>query len=390
MNSEVTVPADGRLKPIRTPEEHRAALTEIDRLFGSAPGTPEGDRLEVLAILIADYERKNHPMTAPDPITFLSVAMDAQGRSQADLARLLGSRSRASEVLNRRRHLTAEMIARLVNEWKLPAAILSAPYAVTGGVRRAVMRGAAAVAVLAMVLTAGTGLTLWAYSRDLPSAADLASYTPADLAITDAGGQIVKLRRFAPLSAIPAHVVKAFLAAEDQDYYAHSGYSLAAMVRAAMQNLAQAGQGKKPAGAATITQQLAKNLYFADQPPSLARKAKEVVLAWRIEQALPKSRILELYLNEIYFGGKVWGIVAAAQHYFGKEPADLSVAEAAYLAALPKAPNQYRLDVAANIGRATERRNWVLARMADDGLITATAAEFARQEALTGNAALSR
>jgi penicillin-binding protein 1A len=112
---------------------------------------------------------------------------------------------------------------------------------------------------------------------------------------------------------------------------------------------------------------------------------KEIILARRIEAALDKNRILELYLNQIYFGGYAYGIAAAAEQYFGKTPADLSVAEAAYLAALPKAPNHYRLDLPHNRERAKERRDWVLTRMADDGLITVSAAHYARLEPLTRN-----
>jgi penicillin-binding protein 1A len=111
---------------------------------------------------------------------------------------------------------------------------------------------------------------------------------------------------------------------------------------------------------------------------------KEIILARRMEASLSKERILELYLNQIYFGGSAWGIAAAAEHYFGKRPADLGVAEAAYLASLPKAPNAYRLDQPDNRNRAWVRRNWVLARMADDGLITAAAASFAQKEPLGG------
>jgi penicillin-binding protein 1A len=176
-------------------------------------------------------------------------------------------------------------------------------------------------------------------------------------------------------------VVLAFLAAEDQDYYGHHGYSIAGILRASIHN-ARNPRAAKLEGGATISQQLAKNLFLAGQEPSLARKVKEIVLSRRIEAALSKDRILELYLNQIYFGGAAWGIAAASEQYFGKEPLELSIAEAAYLAALPKAPNNYRLDVADNLERAKERRDWVLARMADDGLITAAAAQVAQAEQL--------
>jgi penicillin-binding protein 1A len=381
MNSQANAP----LKPIRTEDDHRAALAEIDALFGAEPGTPEADRLAVLCILVSDYERKVHPIAPPDPVDFLALSMQAQGRSQADLAQVLGSRSRASEVLARRRQLSADMIARLSEAWALPREPLSAAYRVTGGVKRAAMRSAAALGIVLALGAFSVGGVFWSYGRNLLDGSDLVRYTPPDIERYGPNGQLAEYRRFVPLSQIPQHVVKAFLAAEDQDYYAHSGYSPLAMLRAAFQNALEIGQGRKPHGAATITQQLAKNLLLPGQPPSIDRKIKEIILASRIEAGLDKDRILELYLNQIYFGGHAYGIAAAARQYFGKTPAELSVAEAAYLAALPKAPNHYRLDVPTNQERAKERRDWVLDRMADDGLITVSAARLARAEPLIRN-----
>ncbi len=373
--------ANDAVKPVRTAEEHSAALDEIARLSGAAPGTPEADRLEVLVILVADYERKHHPLPAPDPVELLDFAMKAQGRTQTDLAQLLGSRSRASEVLARRRHLSADMVDKLARAWRLPAALLSAPYAVRGGMRRTAARGAVALLIVLVLGTAAIGGVIWSYGRDLPDTSTIASYTPSDITRFGPDGRLTVFRKFTPLSAIPPHVVNAFLAAEDRDYYAHDGYSPAAILRAMVYN-ARRKRGSKPSGASTITQQLAKNLFLAGQPPSLERKIKEILLARRIEAALTKDRILELYLNQIYFGGAARGIAAAAEQYFGKTPADLSVAEAAYLAALPKAPDNYRMDRPANLERAKERRDWVLGRMATDGLITTTAAQFAQAKPL--------
>jgi penicillin-binding protein 1A len=172
-------------------------------------------------------------------------------------------------------------------------------------------------------------------------------------------------------------VIKAFLAAEDRDFYAHGGYSKTAMFRAAWRTVSDNRQG-----GATITQQVAKNVMLKEKP-SIGRKVKEIILAQRLEKVLTKDRILEAWLNVIYFGGKEYGIAAASQHYFGKTPGDLSIAEAAYLAGLPRAPNVYRLDVADNRGRAKERRDWVLTRMAADGMISASAAHLASAEPLT-------
>jgi penicillin-binding protein 1A len=370
------------LKPIRTEEEHGSALAEIDRLFGAPPGSDEADRLEVLCVLVADYERKAHALPAPDPVEVLSLAMQMQGRSQADLAEVLGSRSRASEVLNRRRHLSADMIGKLADAWRLPRESLSVPYPVTGGIKRTAMRGAAVLGIVSLLMAATVAGVFWTYGRDVPSTSAIAGYAPPDLKRYGEDGRPVEYRRFVPLASLPPHVVKAFLAAEDQDYFAHGGYSIPAILRAMAGNVTSSG---KWAGASTITQQLAKNVLLTGQTPSVSRKVKEIILARRIEAALDKNRILELYLNQIYFGGYAYGIAAAAEQYFGKTPADLSVAEAAYLAALPKAPNHYRLDLPHNRERAKERRDWVLTRMADDGLITVSAAHYARLEPLTRN-----
>jgi penicillin-binding protein 1A len=373
--------ANDAVKPVRTAGEHLAALDEIARLSGAGPGTPEASRLEVLVILVADYERKHHALPAPDPVELLTFAMKAQGRTQSDLAQVLGSRSRASEVLARRRRLSADMAHKLAKAWNLPAALLSAPYAVSGGVRRAAARGAAALLFVLLLGIPAIGGVIWTYSRDLPDTSAIANYTPPDIIRSGPDGRLTAFRKFIPLAAIPPHVVNAFLAAEDRDYYGHGGYSVSAILRAMVHNV-HGRRGSRPSGASTITQQLAKNLFLAGQPPSLERKIKEILLARRIEAALTKDRILELYLNQIYFGGAARGIVAAAKQYFGKAPAELSVAEAAYLAALPKAPDTYRLDLPGNLERAKERRDWVLERMAGDGLITATAAQFAQAKPL--------
>lgn len=359
------------VKPIRSDDDHRAALAEIDRLLGAAPGSADADRLEVLCVLAADYERRRQTLDAPDPIEYLTFAMRGQGRSQSDLAALLGSRSRASEVLNRRRHLTTEMIGRLVRGWSLAAGPLSAPYDIEGSLKRTVARVTGALAVTAMLAAGAVAATFWAYGRGLATESEIAAL---------ATGVTV------PLAEIPPHVIKAFLAAEDQDYYRHGGYSPAAILRAAADNVLS--PGAKPAGGATITQQLAKNLLLAGEAPSVERKIREIVLARRLEATLSKDRILELYLNRIYFGGPAWGIAAAARQYFGKAVPQLDLAEGAYLAALPKAPNDYRLGDgmpadAQREARARGRRDWVLARMAEAGLITGSAAQMAQREPIT-------
>ncbi len=133
---------------------------------------------------------------------------------------------------------------------------------------------------------------------------------------------------------------QAFISAEDQNFFSHRGVDPVAIIRAGVTDLMQYGQGKRPIGASTITQQVAKNMLLGNEM-SLARKAKEAILALRIEESLSKERILELYLNEIYLGLQSYGVAAAAQAYFNKSLDELTLPEAAFLAALPKAPNNY-------------------------------------------------
>jgi penicillin-binding protein 1A len=356
------------IRPIRTEADHAAALAEIDILFAAAPGSPDADRLEVLAVLVAEYERAHGTEMPAHPIEVLNLAMKAQGRSQAELAELLGSRSRASEVLGRRRQLSASMVEKLAQAWAIPAVLLSAPYAVESRLMR-VLKVSVVVLAITIGLSAAAigGVYAW-YGADLPSSDQIA----ATLA-----GSTADIPGFIPLGKLPPEVIKAFLAAEDEDFYSHGGYSRTAILRATWRTVSDKRQG-----GSTITQQVAKNVLLKE-PASIGRKVKEIILAQRLEKALTKDRILEAWLNVIYFGGKEYGIAAASQHYFGKTPGDLTIAEAAYLAGVPKAPNVYRLDVADNRTRARERRDWVLTRMAADGMITVSAARLASAEPLT-------
>ena len=356
------------IRPIRTEADHAAALAEIDVLFAAAPGSADADRLEVLAVLVAEYERAHGTEMPAHPIEVLNLAMKAQGRTQAELAELLGSRSRASEVLGRRRQLSAAMVEKLAEAWAIPAVLLSAPYSVESRLMRSLKIGVVVLAIAVGLSAVAIGGAYAWYGADLPNSDQIA----ATLA-----GSTANIPGFMPLGELPPEVIKAFLAAEDEDFYAHGGYSRAAILRAAFKNVSNKRQG-----GSTITQQLAKNVLL-NESPSIARKIKEIILAQRLEKVLTKDRILEAWLNLIYFGGNEHGIAAAAQHYFGKTPGDLTIAEAAYLAGLPKAPNVYRLDVADNRARAKERRDWVLARMAADGMITASAARIASAEPLT-------
>ena len=217
------------------------------------------------------------------------------------------------------------------------------------------------------------------FSADLPDVDGLRNYRPPVMSRVFAGdsrllAELATERRiFVPVSAIPAIVKQAFISAEDQNFYSHRGIDPIAIARAAVFDLTHAGQGRRPIGASTITQQVAKNMLL-DGELSFSRKAKEAILATRIEQSLTKDRILELYLNEIYLGQGAYGVAAAAQTYFNKPLDKLTVAEAAFLAALPKAPNN--LNPFKFPDAARSRRDYVLDRLAEDHAITpAQAAE---------------
>ena len=185
-------------------------------------------------------------------------------------------------------------------------------------------------------------------------------------------------RIFVPYTAIPDQVKQAFVSAEDQNFWSHRGVDPVAILRAAVTDLEMMGQGRRPIGASTITQQVAKNMLLGSSDVSLSRKVKEAILAIRIENTLTKERILELYLNEIYLGVGAYGVAAAAQAYFNKPLDQLSLAQAAFLGALPKAPNNYNPFRFPDAAKA--RRDWVLDRMADDHDVTPEQAAAAKAQ----------
>src|SRR6202011_5865452 len=236
--------------------------------------------------------------------------------------------------------------------------------------------------VLAIVGSALVGVTIWHFGRDLPDYQQLAHYQPPISTRVHAGdGRLLaeyatERRVFVPIQAIPKLVINAFLSAEDKNFYNHHGIDPASIVRAAITDVGRLRANRRPVGPSTITQQVAKNMLLSNEI-SIERKVKEILLATRIEAALPKDRILELYLNEIYLGSGAYGVAAAALTYFNKSLDELTLGEAAFLAGLPKAPNRY------NPGRfplaAKARRDWVMERMVEDGV--ATQDEVAQVEA---------
>src|SRR6516164_4299813 len=226
--------------------------------------------------------------------------------------------------------------------------------------------------ILAVAGCGFVGITLWYFGRDLPDYQQLAHYQPSIMTRVQAGdGRLLaeyatERRIFVPIRAIPRPVVNAFLSAEDKNFYSHHGVDPISILRAAITDVSRLRANRRPVGASTITQQVAKNMLLSNEI-SIERKIKEILLATRIEAALPKDRILELYLNEIYLGAGAYGVAAAALTYFDKSLDELALGESAFLAGLPKAPNHYNPKRAQ---AAQARRDWVIDRMLEDGVVT--------------------
>ena len=243
----------------------------------------------------------------------------------------------------------------------------------------------AAGTILFIVGIAGAAGLLWHFSRDLPDYSQLQDYEPAVMTRVHASdgallAEYARERRlYIPIQAVPKLVINAFVAAEDKNFYEHGGIDFSGIARAATVYIQNYGSGRRPQGASTITQQVAKNFLLTNEL-SWSRKIKEALLAMKIERAFSKEKILELYLNEIYLGLGAYGVAAASLLYFDKSVHELTVSEAAYLAALPKAPNNYH--PFRQRERAFERRNYVLDRMAEDRYVTAQDVEKAKKEPL--------
>ncbi|EKF17306.1 penicillin-binding protein 1A [Nitratireductor pacificus] len=228
--------------------------------------------------------------------------------------------------------------------------------------------------VLALLVAAGLAIYVGDLTKDLPDYEVLAKYEPpVTTRVHAADGELMaefarERRLYLPIQAIPDRIKAAFLSAEDKNFYTHPGVDVTGLVRAVVTNVRNVGSGRRPVGASTITQQVAKNfLLTSDQ--TIQRKIKEMILSFRIEQAYSKDRILELYLNEIFFGLGSYGIAGAALTYYDKSVNELTLAEAAYLAALPKGPSNYH--PFRNTERAIERRDWVIDQMVANGYASA-------------------
>ncbi|MCH9808578.1 MAG: penicillin-binding protein 1A [Alphaproteobacteria bacterium] len=250
--------------------------------------------------------------------------------------------------------------------------------------------GFAAAVVLFVVGSAVAGYMLMRASEDLPNYEKLAEYSPPVMTRIHAndGSLIAEYARerriFVPINTVPKVVIAAFLSAEDKRFYEHGGLDFQGIARAVFKLVLDKAQGRRARvqGASTITQQVAKN-FLLTSDRTLDRKLKEAILAIRIERTFSKDKILELYLNEIYFGIGSYGVAAAGLNYFDKELKDLTIEEAAYLAALPKAPNNYH--PRKHTEKALIRRNWIIGQMYQNGYITKEEAEQARAKPIGDN-----
>jgi penicillin-binding protein 1A len=236
------------------------------------------------------------------------------------------------------------------------------------------------------VLGAGAAVGLYFhYSKDLPDYSYLQDYQPPVMTRVHASdgallAEYARERRlYLPIQAVPKLVLNAFVSAEDKNFWEHGGLDLGGIVRAGLLYLQNFGTNRRPQGASTITQQVAKNFLLTNEV-SFQRKIKEALLALKLEKAYSKEKILELYLNEIYLGIGAYGVAAASLLYFDKSVHELTIAEAAYLAALPKGPAL--LHPFRQRDRAVERRNWVIDRMVENGYIKPQDGEKARKEPL--------
>lgn len=253
----------------------------------------------------------------------------------------------------------------------------------------------AGTVVLCLIAVAGFSLAVYAawLFHDLPDAAELADYHPPTATRVYAWdgtliGEYSKERRiYVPYEQIPQRLARAFMAAEDHNFFQHGGIDVGGVGRAMLKDVANAARGKRFEGGSTITQQVAKNILL-NNDATFGRKLKEAILAHRLEQRLTKEHILELYLNEIWLGYRSYGVAAAAYNYFGKSLDQLTLEECAYLAALPKGPDNYQ-----PVSRKTQaiaRRNWILDQMDELHWVTHDEAVMAEATDLKANLAPMR
>ncbi len=242
-------------------------------------------------------------------------------------------------------------------------------------------------AILFAVGAAIAAVVIWQYSRDLPDYTQLAAYEPPVTTRMHAGdGSLLaeysrERRLYLPIQSMPPLLIEAFISAEDKNFYKHPGVDIEGIARAGLYFFKR-DRGRRPQGASTITQQVAKNFLLSNEQ-TFDRKIKEMLVALRIETTFTKDRILELYLNEIYLGLSNYGVAAASLNYFGKAVNELTLPEVAYLAALPKGPNNYH--PFRQREAAIDRRNYVIDRMVDNGYVDRETGDRAKKEPLGVN-----
>lgn len=244
--------------------------------------------------------------------------------------------------------------------------------------------------LLSLLAVGAFGIYLFSLSQDLPDYEVLAEYEPpVTTRVYGSNGSLVaefarERRLFVPIEAMPELIKDAFISAEDKSFYEHKGLDFKGIVRSQLSNVGNLIRGRRLEGGSTITQQVAKNFLLSSEQ-KIERKMKEWLVTRRIEKAFTKEHILELYLNEIYLGNRSYGVAAAALNYFDKSLDELTIEEAAYLAAIPKGPSNYH--PVKNYDRAMERRNWVIGRLYEDGKIDAEAMKAAQEQPLNAKIA---
>ena len=242
--------------------------------------------------------------------------------------------------------------------------------------------------VLGLILLVALFVFIVRATKDLPSIEALAEYRPPVMSRVHAGdGKLIsefrtEARVFVPIETVPKKLQHAFVAAEDKRFYEHNGFDEKGFARAMIANVGHVIRKERLEGGSTLTQQVAKNFLVGNER-NITRKVREVVIAGRIEKALDKDHILELYLNDIYFGRGAYGVAAASLNYFGKPMKDLTLDQIAYLAVLPKAPSNYQVGDPEKKARALSRRNYVLNRMVEDEYASQAAADKAKQTDIT-------
>ena len=256
-----------------------------------------------------------------------------------------------------------------------------------GRLRRWALGLLATGAAVGVVGLAAAGVYYVRATDELPTLEAVRDYSPGVMTRVHAGdGKVIaeyskQARVYVPIESIPRELQLAFVSAEDQRFYTHGGWDPIGLTRATLQAPIRKARGQRIGGTSTLTQQVAKNFLVGDDY-SIRRKVREIAIARRLEEAFSKDEILELYLNEIYFGRGAYGVAAAALKHFGKPMDELSLAEMTYLAAVPKGPANYRLDSESGFRRAKARQSYILGRMVEDGYITQSDADAARAEPL--------